>query len=64
MESPCVNVCVIDADTGLCAGCSRSIEEIAGWAAMTDGERKRIMRDLPQRARRAQPAAQLPLIEK
>ncbi|HJZ43192.1 MAG TPA: DUF1289 domain-containing protein [Hyphomicrobiaceae bacterium] len=55
MESPCINVCVIDADTRLCAGCGRSIEEIAGWAAMTDGERQHIMRDLPQRRRRAQP---------
>ncbi len=55
MDTPCVNVCVIDTDTGLCAGCGRSIEEIAGWAAMTDGERKRIMRALPHRRRRSPP---------
>ena len=36
IESPCINVCVIDASTALCAGCSRSLDEIARWAAMTD----------------------------
>jgi hypothetical protein len=53
IDTPCIQVCVIDAGTGLCAGCGRTIEEIALWAAMTDAERKRIMRDLPQRHRRA-----------
>jgi predicted Fe-S protein YdhL (DUF1289 family) len=49
MESPCSKVCVIDATTGLCAGCGRTLAEIAGWAAMTDLERRRIMRELPAR---------------
>ena len=56
MLTPCINVCVIDASTGLCAGCSRSLQEIAGWSAMTDSERRRIMRDLPARRGRL-PAA-------
>jgi uncharacterized protein len=64
METPCINVCVIEADTRLCAGCGRSIDEIATWAAMTDGERERIMRDLPQRRLRAQPAVERPLAER
>ena len=29
-ESPCVNICVLDAH-GYCIGCYRTIEEIAGW---------------------------------
>jgi predicted Fe-S protein YdhL (DUF1289 family) len=40
---------MIDTGTGLCMGCSRSLAEIAGWAAMTDEERRRIMRELPAR---------------
>ena len=55
IQSPCINVCVIDAGTGLCAGCGRSLDEIAGWRAMTEAERERIMRELP--ARRAQAKA-------
>lgn len=53
IRSPCINVCVIDAGTGLCAGCSRTLAEIAGWTAMTEAERERIMRELPSRRARA-----------
>jgi predicted Fe-S protein YdhL (DUF1289 family) len=58
IQSPCINVCVIDAGTGLCAGCSRSLDEIARWAAMTDPERQRIMRELPSRHAQARKAAE------
>lgn len=58
MESPCVKVCVIDADSGLCAGCYRSIEEIARWAAMTDAERQRIMLSLSDRRAKAPSTAE------
>jgi predicted Fe-S protein YdhL (DUF1289 family) len=58
MDSPCIKVCVIDPDTRLCTGCARSIDEIAGWAAMTDGERRRIMGELPARRGRVRPAAE------
>jgi uncharacterized protein len=49
MESPCIDVCEIDLATGLCLGCRRTIEEIAGWAAMTGAERRRIMAELSSR---------------
>jgi hypothetical protein len=58
IQSPCINVCVIDAGTGLCAGCSRSLDEIARWATMTDAERKRVMRELPSRRAQARKAAE------
>lgn len=54
METPCINVCVIDAGTGLCAGCGRSLDEIARWSAMTDDERRRIMAVLAGRRRCAE----------
>lgn len=47
-ESPCVKVCVID-DDGLCVGCARTLDEIAGWAAWTAGQRSAVMRSLPAR---------------
>ncbi|HJU32674.1 MAG TPA: DUF1289 domain-containing protein [Hyphomicrobiaceae bacterium] len=49
IQSPCINVCAIDARTGLCAGCWRSLEEIARWMAMTETEREGIMRELAGR---------------
>lgn len=57
MESPCVNVCLIDKATGYCTGCKRTLAEIAGWSRLTDAERRRIMGLLPHRGR---PAATAP----
>lgn len=59
MQTPCVNICVIDEATRQCAGCARTIAEIAGWRSFTDAERARIMAELPARARPAlQPVAE------
>ncbi|MBI3514207.1 MAG: DUF1289 domain-containing protein [Proteobacteria bacterium] len=43
LESPCIGVCTIAADTGLCCGCLRTIDEIARWRAMDRGERTRVL---------------------
>jgi predicted Fe-S protein YdhL (DUF1289 family) len=56
MESPCTKVCTLDARSELCLGCGRTIDEIAGWAAMSEAERARIMAELPKR-RSAQPTS-------
>jgi hypothetical protein len=55
METPCINVCVIEAETGLCAGCSRSLDEIARWSTMSGEERRHIMAGLAARRRAAKP---------
>lgn len=56
VETPCIKVCAIDPATGLCAGCGRTIAEIAAWASLTPGERARIVRELPARlARKPEP---------
>jgi uncharacterized protein len=49
MESPCVKICTYQPGAGLCLGCGRTLAEIAGWAAMSDAERRRIMDALPAR---------------
>jgi uncharacterized protein len=49
IESPCVKVCTLDARSGLCLGCGRTIDEIAQWAGMSDEQRKRVMAALPGR---------------
>ena len=58
METPCINVCLIEGGTGLCSGCGRSIEEIANWSKMTDIERRSIMLSLPGRRQRMRSAAE------
>lgn len=32
IESPCISICEIDANSGLCKGCLRTREEIALWS--------------------------------
>jgi uncharacterized protein len=49
MESPCVKICLYEPGAGLCRGCGRTLDEIAGWTAMSDAERRRIMDELPTR---------------
>lgn len=56
LESPCIKVCTLDAATGLCVGCLRTLGEIAAWAELTDAERASIMEALPARRARLGPA--------
>jgi predicted Fe-S protein YdhL (DUF1289 family) len=56
LETPCVNICLLDSETGLCVGCGRSIAEIASWASMSDRERRAIMAQLAKRMVRLEEA--------
>ena len=49
MRTPCIRVCSLDPLTGLCAGCGRTTDEIAGWMRFSDEERETIMENLPAR---------------
>ena len=50
MKSPCIKVCQMDPQRGLCIGCRRTLDEIARWASMTDREREKILAALPARS--------------
>ena len=52
IPSPCTKVCTIDAATGWCAGCLRTIDEIAAWGSLDDGAKRAVWKRLP--ARRAE----------
>ncbi|SFQ96129.1 DUF1289 domain-containing protein [Poseidonocella sedimentorum] len=49
IESPCVKLCVIHPETGLCAGCARTLDEIAGWTGFAPEKRAQILLELPGR---------------
>lgn len=53
MMSPCIDVCTMDPQSGLCSGCGRTLLEIAQWSSMLDPERAQIMSLLPERMRAA-----------
>lgn len=48
-SSPCIKVCAVSGQTGLCVGCGRTLQEIARWGAMDEAERRAIMAALPAR---------------
>lgn len=55
IKTPCIKVCVVDGESGLCLGCYRTLGEVAGWARLEAGERERIMAELPARRGRIRP---------
>ncbi|MEM7597092.1 MAG: DUF1289 domain-containing protein [Pseudomonadota bacterium] len=50
VESPCVRLCVVHPEAGICTGCYRTMDEIRDWSAMTPALRREIMDGLPDRA--------------
>jgi uncharacterized protein len=47
--SPCINVCRMHPALALCEGCGRSLDEIAAWGRLSDADKDRIWRALPDR---------------
>jgi len=49
VTSPCIGVCRMDAATGWCEGCLRTIDEIVGWGGASEDQRGAVMAQLPGR---------------
>ncbi len=49
VDSPCVKICMIDPESGLCLGRRRSADEISRWSRMSPAERREITAALPGR---------------
>jgi hypothetical protein len=52
VASPCTSVCTIDAVTGLCAGCYRTLDEIAGWIDLPEPHKRTLLATLATRRAR------------
>ncbi len=50
IASPCISVCRIRADTGLCEGCFRTLSEISAWSQADEADKRQIWRVIAQRA--------------
>ena len=55
IRTPCVQVCAVDGESGLCLGCYRTLPEIAGWAKLSEAERDSLMAELTSRRSRIRP---------
>lgn len=49
IRTPCIKVCIVDGESGLCLGCYRRLSEVAQWTRFTDAERETILAELPDR---------------
>jgi len=47
--SPCISVCAIVPATGLCAGCFRTLDEIAAWSVLDAADKRAVLAALPGR---------------
>lgn len=59
VKSPCIGVCEIAAAgpaKGLCHGCLRSLEEIAGWGSASEALREAILEKVVERRREVRAA--------
>lgn len=49
VPSPCISICRMDASGELCLGCLRTLEEIAAWGRMGDGDKRKVWMQIAQR---------------
>ncbi len=49
VRTPCIKVCIVDGESGLCMGCYRRLSEVAGWSKMTPEARDAVMDELAAR---------------
>jgi uncharacterized protein len=57
ISSPCIKICALDPQAGICSGCGRTLDEIARWGGMDESERLRIMQTLAERLEKSKTRA-------
>lgn len=50
LPSPCMSVCQMDAATGHCQGCLRTLAEIADWGNADEAYKRRVWQAIAARA--------------
>ena len=49
VPSPCINVCRMVPETGLCEGCLRTIDEIVAWGRADDDYKRAVWVEIRRR---------------
>ena len=49
VPSPCINVCEMAPDTGLCRGCLRTIDAIVAWGGASEDEKRVVWAEIRRR---------------
>ena len=53
VASPCVNICRMNAASGLCEGCLRTLDEIAVWSVLDDDGKRAVLGAIAERRRQS-----------
>ena len=49
VASPCIDLCQMDAESGLCRGCLRTIDEIVQWSGADDAFKRAVWVEIRRR---------------
>jgi predicted Fe-S protein YdhL (DUF1289 family) len=49
VPSPCISLCKMVPETGLCEGCLRTIEEIIAWSGASDDDKRAVWVEIRRR---------------
>jgi predicted Fe-S protein YdhL (DUF1289 family) len=49
VSTPCISVCIMNPQTGLCDGCLRTIDEIAQWGSATEEAKRKVWIEIKRR---------------
>ena len=49
VPSPCISLCEMAPDTGLCRGCLRTIDEIIAWSSAADDYKRAVWQEIRRR---------------
>jgi predicted Fe-S protein YdhL (DUF1289 family) len=49
VPSPCINVCRMNARSGLCEGCLRTLDEITVWSTLDDADKRVVWAQIEHR---------------
>lgn len=49
VPSPCISLCKMVPETGLCEGCLRTIDEIIAWSRASDDDKRAVWREIRRR---------------
>ncbi|WP_420475686.1 DUF1289 domain-containing protein [Noviherbaspirillum sp. ST9] len=49
VPSPCISICKMNPQTGLCEGCLRTIDEITRWSTATEEAKRQVWVEIKRR---------------
>ena len=56
VPSPCVSICNINTESGLCEGCFRTLGEIGDWSQMGNAAKREVWVQISKRASGSKPS--------